>query len=109
MDEGGGVCRSEGVAAACRQSCFLFKSFLEGEEVILPRLQGLVFRYFAVPLGAVLWEGVCLEDQGRCDGSKKVVRNWEAGVLRLFLAFHDPVQVLWYVGVLLPHLCEGDE
>ena len=30
LDNGGGVCRTEGVAAACCQSLFLFKSFMEG-------------------------------------------------------------------------------
>ena len=102
MGEGGGVCGSKGVAAARRQSHFPFEIFLEGEEVIPPRLQGLVFRDFAVPLGAVLGEVVCLDEKGGCDGGKKVVKKWEAGALRLFLAIPEPVQVLWYVGVLLP-------
>ena len=30
LDDGGGVCRTKGVAAACRQSLFPFKSFKEG-------------------------------------------------------------------------------
>ena len=57
------MCGSEGVAAACRRSCLLFESLVEGEEVIFPRLQGLVFRDFSVPLGAVLGEGVHLEER----------------------------------------------
>ena len=60
MDEGVGVCQTEGVAAARRQSRFPFESFLEGGGVILPRLQGLVFWDSSVPLGEVLGEGVCL-------------------------------------------------
>ena len=61
MDEDGGVCGSEGVDAARRQFRFLFERIVEGEEVILPRLQGLVFQYSAIPLGAALGGGVSLE------------------------------------------------
>ena len=35
---------------------------MEGEEIILPRLQGLVLGYFVAPFGAVLGEGVSLEE-----------------------------------------------
>ena len=64
MDEGGGVCGTEGVAAAHRQYQFPFDSFLEGEELILPFLQGLVLGDFAVLFGSVLGEGVHLEERG---------------------------------------------
>ena len=57
MDEGSVVCGTEGVAADRRQSRFPFEIFVEGEEVILPRLQGLVLGDFAIPLGAVLGGG----------------------------------------------------
>ena len=70
VDEDGEVCGSEGFTAARRQSRLLLESLVEGEEVILPRLQGLVFRDFVVPLGAVLGGGVRLEEQVRCDGGK---------------------------------------
>ena len=70
MDEDGGVCGSEGVAAARCQSRPPSESLVEGEKLILPRLQGLVFREFPVLLGAVLGEGFRLEEQGGCDGGK---------------------------------------
>ena len=84
MDEGGGVCGTEGVAAACCQSQLPFESFVEGEEIILPRLQGLVLGDFAVPFGAVLGEGVRLEERGGCDGGEKVVQKGGTGALFLF-------------------------
>ena len=34
---GGGVCGTNGVAAARHQSRFLFKRFVEGEELVLPQ------------------------------------------------------------------------
>ena len=70
VDDDGGVCGSKGAAAACRQYHLPFKILVEGEELILPRLQGLVLRDFFVPLGAVLREGVRLEEQGGCDGGE---------------------------------------
>ena len=73
MDKGGGVCGTKGVAAARCWSLFLFERFLEGEEVILPCLHGLVLWYFFVPFGAVLGERVRLEEQRGCDGGKNVV------------------------------------
>ena len=85
------MCGTEGVDAARRQSRLPFESFVKGEEVILPRLQGLVFWDFSVPLGAVLGEGVLLEEQGGCDGGEKVVREGEDGALRIFLAVPEPV------------------
>ena len=91
MDEGGRVCGTKGVAAARRQYRLPFESFVEGEEVILPHLQGLFFGDFAVPIGAVLGEGVSLEEQGGCDGREKVVQEGEAGALRFFLAVPEPV------------------
>ena len=106
MDKGGGVCVTEGVAVARRQSRFPFERFVEGEEVILLCLQGLVLEDFAVPFGAVLGEGVRLEERRGCDGSEKVVRKGEAGALCLFLAVPEAVEVLWNAGVLLPQLCE---
>ena len=91
VDEDGGVCGSEGVATARRQSPYPSKSFVEGEEVILPRLQGLVLGDFAIPLGAVLGGGARLEELVGCDDGEKVVQKGEAGALCLFLAFPDPV------------------
>ena len=85
------MCGTEGVAAARRQSRFPFESFVEGEEVILPHLKGLILGDFAVPFGAVLWEGVRLEEQGGCDGNKKVIPKGEAGALCLFLAVPETV------------------
>ena len=73
VDKVGGVCRTEGVATARHQSRFLFKSFVEGEKVILPCLQDLVLGNFAVPFGAILWGGVRLEEQRGCNGGEKVV------------------------------------
>ena len=86
MDEGGRVCGTKGVATACRQSQLPFESFVEGRKIILPRLQGLVIGDFAVSFGAVLGGVVRLEEQGGCDGSKKVVQKGEFGALCLFLA-----------------------
>ena len=73
MDEGGGVCVTKGVAAACHQYQFPFKRFVEGEELVLPCLQDLVLGNFAVPFGAILWGGVRLEEQRGCNGGEKVV------------------------------------
>ena len=73
VDKGGGVCGTEGVAAACRQSRLPFESFVEEEELILPCLQGLVLGDFAVLFGAVLGEGFCLEERGGYNGGEKVV------------------------------------
>ena len=70
VDEDGGVCGSEGVAADRRQSCLPFKSLVKEEEVILPLLQGMVFWDFSVPFGAALGEGVFLEEQEGCDGGE---------------------------------------
>ena len=71
MDKDGGVFISEGVSAARYQSRLPFKSRVEGGGgVILPRLQGLVFRDFSVPFGAVLGEGVHLEERGGFDGGE---------------------------------------
>ena len=106
MYEGDRVCGTKGVAAAHRQSRFMFEGFVEGEEVITPRLQGLVLGDFPILLGVALGEGVRLEEQGGCDVGEKVVRKGEAGALRLFLAVPESVEVLWKVGVLLPQLCE---
>ena len=64
---------------------------MEGEEVIFPYLQGLVLGDFAVPFGAVLGEGVHLEELGECDGGEKVVRKGEAGALCLFLSVPEAV------------------
>ena len=64
---------------------------MEGDELILPSLQGLVFWDFAVPLGVVLGEVVLLEEKRVCDGGEKVFQKWEAGALRIFLAVPEPV------------------
>ena len=91
MDEGGKVCGIKGVATACRQYRLPFDRFVEGEEVILPRLQVLVLWDYSVPLGAVLGEGFRLEERGGCGGREKVVRKGEAGALRLFLSIPETV------------------
>ena len=54
---------AEHVCADAYQAALALHSLVEGEEEIFEGLERLLGRILAVSRGAVLWEGVCLEER----------------------------------------------